>query len=176
MEKRPRHESGIRQELGTNDRKHTIGLRRSCYDALLLPPILRIPSEEVRITLCTFEIRTSSPQEVRSPSRPEEYRRSKTKVTVEKKSNRAGATHFFGFQPPKKFVGSHPPSAQMTVPAVFSTVRKRVSEQVNLLRRTNMPLIKKQPAILTRSFALRRPSANSSTTTPGSLRAALITS
>jgi hypothetical protein len=45
----------------------------------------------------------------------------------------------------------------MTVPAVFSTVRRRVSEQVNLLRRTNMPLIKKQPAILTREFRIEAP-------------------
>jgi hypothetical protein len=31
------------------------------------------------------------------------------KVTVEKTPNRAGGPHFFGFQPPKKFVGSLPP-------------------------------------------------------------------
>jgi hypothetical protein len=36
----------------------------------------------------------------------------KAEVTVEKTSNRAGGPHFFGFQPPKNFVGSLPPSAR----------------------------------------------------------------
>ena len=66
------------------------------------------------MTLCTFSLATSSPcseakslSDQRNAKRCEEERRCGQKRQIGRER-----PHFFGFQPPKKFVGSLPPSAR----------------------------------------------------------------
>ena len=53
--------------------------------------------------------------------------------------------HFFGFQPPKKFMGSLPPSGTVTRAACFSTVRESPDEKRNTKGETPCQSLRKHP-------------------------------
>ncbi len=79
--------------------------------------------KKVKLTLCTFGIATSSPS--RDPKSLETggiRNRGKGKSPWEKSQIGRERPHFFGFQPPKKFVGSLPPSGTVIRAGLFSTV------------------------------------------------------
>jgi hypothetical protein len=108
-------------------------LTRSCYDGLLLPPIQRTPSEEGKnYALHFLKFTLLHPQRIRSPWKPDEYEAEESESHRGKKFKSGGSDPTFSaFSRPKSSWGRSRLPAQLTVPAVFSTVRKRVSEQVN---------------------------------------------
>jgi len=81
----------------------------------------------------------------------------KAKVTVEKTQNRAGATHFFGFQPPKKFVGSLPPCGTVNRAGCFFHGDRQFGKNTHQQRRNRMSIVKKAPGIMTREVRLEEP-------------------
>ncbi|MGH9726196.1 MAG: hypothetical protein ACRD41_14115, partial [Candidatus Acidiferrales bacterium] len=64
---------------------------------------------------------------------------------------------FFGFQPPKKFVGSLPPAGTVIRTACFFHGDRKFGERTNHLRRIQMPIVKRAPGIMTREIKLEEP-------------------
>src|SRR6266481_5973919 len=72
--------------------------------------------KKVRVTLCTFEIDTSSPGRVPKSLESGGIRNWRKQESPWKKGQIGRERpHFFGFQPPKKFLGSLPPSQALRV-------------------------------------------------------------
>src|SRR6266851_5943536 len=58
--------------------------------------------------------------------------------------------HFFGFQPPKKFVGSLPPCGTVNRAGCFFHGDREFGKNTHQQRRNTMPIVKKAPGIMTR--------------------------
>src|SRR5580693_10024248 len=65
--------------------------------------------------------------------------------------------HFFGFQPPKKFVGSLPPCGTVNRAGCFFHGDGELGRNTQHQRRNAMSIIKKAPAIMTREVKLEEP-------------------
>jgi hypothetical protein len=65
--------------------------------------------------------------------------------------------HFFGFQPPKKCVGSLPPCGTVKRAGRFLHGDKEFGRDTHHQRRNSMPLVKKAPGIMTREIRLEVP-------------------
>jgi hypothetical protein len=65
--------------------------------------------------------------------------------------------HFFGFQPPKKFVGSLPPCGTVNRAGCFFHGDGEFGRNTNQQRRNTMPIVKKAPGIMTREVKLEEP-------------------
>jgi len=74
-----------------------------------------------------------------------------------KNTKTAERPHFFGFQPPKKFVGSLPPSGTANRCRLFFHGDGEFGRKPHQHRRTNMPIVKKAPGIMTREVKLEEP-------------------
>ena len=79
------------------------------------------------------------------------------KVTVEKHQIGRERPHFFGFQPPKKFVGSLPPCGTVNRAGRFFHGDREFGRYTHHQRRNSMPLVKKAPVIMTREVRLEEP-------------------
>src|SRR5260370_1696870 len=79
---------------------------RFCCNGLGLSWIQRIPSEEGKNYVLHFsKWRLLHPQQIRSPWKPEKYETGESESHRGKNVKSGGRRpHFFGFQPPKKFV------------------------------------------------------------------------
>jgi hypothetical protein len=62
-----------------------------------------------------------------------------------------------GFQPPKKFVGSLPPSGTVIRAGLFFHGDGEFGRNTHLQRRNTMPIVKKAPGIMTREVKLEEP-------------------
>jgi hypothetical protein len=114
--------------------------------------------KKVRITLCTFEIDTSSPgKDPKSFETGEIRNRGKRKSPWKKGQIGRERPHFFGFQPPKKFVGSLPPCGTVNRAGRFFHGDKEFGRNTHHQRRNSMPLVKKAPVIMTREVRLEEP-------------------
>src|ERR1700726_3024049 len=65
--------------------------------------------------------------------------------------------HFFGFQPPKKFVGSLPPRGRVNGAGRFFHGDGEFERNTNHQRRNSMSIVKKAPGIMTREVKLEEP-------------------
>src|SRR5277367_5973436 len=74
-----------------------------------------------------------------------------------KRQNGRERPHFFGFQPPKKFVGSLPPCGTVNRAGCFFHGDQEFETAVHQERRNNMPIVKKAPGIMTREVRLEEP-------------------
>ena len=86
----------------------------------------------------------------------------KRKVTAPKsprKKHQIGRErpHFFGFQPPKKFVGSLPPCGTVNRADRFFHGDSEFGRNTHHQRRNSMPLVKKAPGTMTREVRLEEP-------------------
>src|ERR1700688_1646104 len=62
--------------------------------------------------------------------------------------------HFFGFQPPKKFMGSLPPCRTVNRAGRFFHGNREFGRNTHHQRRNRMSIIKKAPGIMTREVRL----------------------
>jgi hypothetical protein len=81
----------------------------------------------------------------------------KGKVTAEKHKIGRERPHFFGFQPPKKFVGSLPPCGTVIRAGRFFHEDRKSGRNTHHQRRNDMPIVKKAPKITTREIRLEEP-------------------
>jgi len=65
--------------------------------------------------------------------------------------------HFFGFQPPKKFLGSLPPSGTVSRADRFFHGDRQFGKNTYQQRRNRMSIVKKAPGIITREVKLEEP-------------------
>jgi hypothetical protein len=65
--------------------------------------------------------------------------------------------HFFGFQPPKKFVGSLPPCGTVNRAGRFFHGDREFGRNTNHQRRNSMSIVKKAPGTITREVKLEEP-------------------
>jgi hypothetical protein len=84
-------------------------------------------------------------------------KRCKGKSPWKKHQNRRERPHFFGFQPPKKFVGSLPPRGTVNRAGCFFHGDSEFRSNTNQSRRNIMPIVRKAPGIMTREVKLEEP-------------------
>src|SRR5260370_41275304 len=65
--------------------------------------------------------------------------------------------HFFGLQPPKKFVASLPPCGTVNRAGCFFHGGRQFGRKTYQERRNTMPIVKKAPGIMTREVKLEEP-------------------
>src|SRR3984957_6785762 len=75
----------------------------------------------------------------------------------EKHQNGRERPPFFGFQPPKKFVGSLPPCGTVNRAGRFFHGDGEFERNTNHQRRNSMSIVKKAPGIMTREVKLEEP-------------------
>src|SRR5271170_3934754 len=81
----------------------------------------------------------------------------KQEAPWKKHQNGRERPHFFGFQPPKKFVGSLPPCGTVNRAGRFFHGDREFERNTHQPRRNTMPLVKKAPVIMTREVRLEEP-------------------
>jgi hypothetical protein len=132
---------------------------RFCCNGLGRSRIQRIPSEEGKnYALHFLKLTLLHPEtDPKSLETGEIRNRGKRKSPWKKRQIGRERPHFFGFQPPKKFVGSLPPCGTVNRAGRFFHGDREFGRNTHHQRRNSMPLVKKAPGIMTREVRLEEP-------------------
>jgi hypothetical protein len=111
--------------------------------------------KNAEITFCTSVFTNFCTPSGEQALRNQELEQTPRSKTSRGKITKSGGSRFLGFQPPKKCLGSLPPSSAFPRARDFSAARSgfRISQE----RTTIMPLIKKAPAVVSLEVKIEEP-------------------